>query len=258
LKARVIILICFFMLIASQARGQRYKLLRGNVSHPTLSLEQIHVINTSRGVAEITDIYGAFELSVAVGEKIIFSGIQFHETEILISEELFSSAEITVYLKAKINELKEVVVKPHELSGSLSSDISTVPKKINFSDVGIPGFKGQREEKIVSGKSLLLSTLLLPVSGGINVDAVYKHLSGYYKKLKKRRSLDKQFEAVYSIIQFYGVYFFTENYGIEQDQIYDFVLGCSQNTPLISYYKKGMHTQVMEAFDHYKVGRYEN
>ncbi len=147
MKARVIILICFFMLIASQARGQRYKLLRGNVSHPTLSLEQIHVINTSRGVAEITDIYGAFELSVAVGEKIIFSGIQFHETEILITEELFSSAEITVYLKAKINELKEVVVKPHELSGSLSSDISTVPKKLTLAMLEYRVLKDKEKRK---------------------------------------------------------------------------------------------------------------
>lgn len=245
------------MLISSPVLGQKYKLLRGNVSHPSLNLEQIHVINTSRGVAQITDIFGAFEISVAIGEKIIFSGIQFHERALLITEELFASNELTVYLEAKVNELNEVIVKPHNLSGRLNSDLTTVPKRINFSDVGIPGFKGKREEKIVSGKSILLNTLLLPISGGINVDAVYKHLSGYYKKLKKRRKLDQQFETVYAIIQFYGVYFFTENYGIDQDQIYDFVLGCSQNSQLITYFNKGMHTQVLKAFDRYKIGRYE-
>lgn len=247
----------FFSLLSFSALGQKYKLLRGNVSHPTLNLEQIHVINTSRGVAQITDIYGAFEISVAIGEKIIFSGIQFHERELVITEELFASNELTVYLEAKVNELKEVIVKPHDLSGSLSNDLTSVPKQINFSDVGIPGFKGKREEKIVSGKSILLNTLLLPISGGINVDALYKHLSGYYKNLKKRRKLDRQFEAVYAIIQFYGVYFFTENYGIDQDQIYDFVLGCAQNSSLIAYYNKGMHTQVMHTLESYKSGRYE-
>ena len=82
---------------------------------------------------------------------------------------------ITVYLEAFVNELDEVIVKPHQLSGSLASDISNVPKQINFDDVGIPGYKGVRKEKIVSAQNLILSTLLLPISGGINVDALYKH-----------------------------------------------------------------------------------
>ena len=114
-----------------------------------------------------------------------------------------------------------------------------------------------RKEKIVSGKSLILSTLLLPISGGINIDALYKHLSGYYKKLKKRRKLDAQFETVFSIIKFYGVYFFEENYALEQEEVYDFVLGCSENSQLIDYYKKDMHEQVVQVFEEYKIKQYE-
>ena len=135
--------------------------------------------------------------------------------------------------------------------------MNNVKEQINFDDVGIPGYKGVRKEKIVSGKSLILSTLLLPISGGINVDAVYKHLSGYYKKLKKRRKLDAQFELIFSIIKFYGVYFFEENYKLEQEEIYDFVLGCSENTALIDSYKKGRHEQVIKAFEEFKTKQYE-
>lgn len=246
------------LLCCTGLKAQKYKLLRGYISHPDLAVAGIHVINADRGLAEITDINGFFEISVAEGEKLIFSGIQYKKRALVISAEIFTLEEITVYLEAFVNELDEVVLKPHNLSGSLTGDLSNVKPKINFDDVGIPGFKGERKEKIVSGKSLILSTLLLPISGGINIDAVYKHLSGYYKKLKKRRKLDTKFDAVFAIIKFYGVYFFTENYQLTTEEIYDFVLGCSENTDLIELFKKNRHEQVVEAFDHFKKAYYNN
>lgn len=251
------VLLLLFTLFCGILKAQDYKLLKGTISHPNLVVAGIHVINADRGLAEITDIDGNFEISVTIGEKLIFSGVQYKKRALEISPEIFALDQITVYLEAFINELDEVVVKPHNLSGSLNSDLNNVKQKINFDDVGIPGYKGVRKEKIVSGKSLILSTLLLPISGGINIDAVYKHLSGYYKKLKKRRKLDAQFEVVFSIIKFYGVYFFEENFGLEQEEIYDFVLGCSENSPLIDYYKKDRHQQVVQAFEEYKTKQYE-
>lgn len=251
------VLISLFTLFCGIITAQDYKLLNGKISHPNLIVAGIHVINADRGLAEITDIDGNFEISVAIGEELIFSGVQYKKRALIITPEIFALDEITVYLEAFINELDEVVVKPHNLSGSLSSDLNNVKEQINFDDVGIPGYKGVRKEKIVSGKSLILSTLLLPISGGINIDALYKHLSGYYKKLKKRRKLDAQFETVFSIIKFYGVYFFEENYALEQEEVYDFVLGCSENSQLIDYYKKDMHEQVVQAFEEYKIKQYE-
>lgn len=251
------VLISLFTLFCGIITAQDYKLLNGKISHPNLIVAGIHVINADRGLAEITDIDGNFEISVAIGEELIFSGVQYKKRALIITPEIFALEEITVYLEAFINELDEVVVKPHNLSGSLSSDLNNVKEQINFDDVGIPGYKGVRKEKIVSGKSLILSTLLLPISGGINIDALYKHLSGYYKNLKKRRKLDAQFETVFSIIKFYGVYFFEENYALEQEEVYDFVLGCSENSQLIDYYKKDMHEQVVQAFEEYKIKQYE-
>lgn len=251
------VLISLFTLFCGIITAQDYKLLNGKISHPNLIVAGIHVINADRGLAEITDIDGNFEISVAIGEELIFSGVQYKKRALIITPEIFALEEITVYLEAFINELDEVVLKPHNLSGSLSSDLNNVKEQINFDDVGIPGYKGVRKEKIVSGKSLILSTLLLPISGGINIDALYKHLSGYYKKLKKRRKLDAQFETVFSIIKFYGVYFFEENYALEQEEVYDFVLGCSENSQLIDYYKKDMHEQVVQAFEEYKIKQYE-
>lgn len=250
------VLLGLFILCCGIVKAQKYKLLSGKIAHPELVVAGIHVINADRGLAEITDIDGNFEISVAIGEKLIFSGVQYEKKSLEISQEIFDLSQIIVYLEAFVNELDEVVVKPHNLSGSLSSDLGNVKPQINFDDVGIPGYKGVRKEKIVSGKSIILSTLLLPISGGINIDAVYKHLSGYYKNLKKRRKLDAQFESIYRIIKFYGIYFFEQNYGLEKEEIYDFVLGCSENSRLIDYFKKDMHEQVVAAFEVYQSNQY--
>ena len=97
-------------------------------------------------------------------------------------------------------------------------------------------FKGVRKEKIVSAQNLILSTLLLPISGGINMDAVYKHLSGYYKKLKKRPWIPNL--KSFSNNSFLWPVFFCGKLCFRREEVYDFVLGCAENTTLIDLFKK--------------------
>jgi hypothetical protein len=126
---------------------------------------------------------------------------------------------------------------------------SNIKDPINFNDVGIPGFEGKREEKIVSAKSLILSTLLLPLTGGLDIEAVYKHLSGYYKRLKKKRLLDKQYASVVSIIEFYGLIFFINNFELEEDEVYEFVLGALENSNIEKDFRTSDHGLVLESFE---------
>lgn len=250
----------FFILACNLLAAQEFKLLKGKVIHEELSVQGIHVVNTSRGSAEITDVAGYFEISVRKGETLVFSGVQFKSKELTIDGSLFDATEITVYMEAFVNTLDEVVVKSHQLSGDLSSDLANanINRPLNFYDVGIPGFKGEPEEKIVSAKSLILSTLLLPISGGINIDAVYKHLSGYYKSLKKKRAMEADFQVVYSIIEFYGLYFFVENYKLDEEQVYVFVTGCFENSTIEENFKRQRHQEVIAAFDAYAKKLHEN
>lgn len=245
-------MICFFV-GCNLLSAQEFKLLRGKVMHEELSVQGIHVINSSRGSAEITDIEGYFEISVRRGETLIFSGVQFKSKSLLIEASLFDAAEIVVYLDAFVNKLDEVVVKSNELSGDLSSDLANanIKRPLNFYDLGIPGFKGEPKEKIVSAKSLILSTLLLPISGGVSIDAVYKHLSGYYKSLKKKRTMEADFKVIYAIIEFYGLYFFVENYNLAEEEVYGFVTGCFENSTIEENFKIQRHQQVIAAFDAY-------
>ena len=229
--------------------SQQFKLLQGKLAHENLSLSGIHVVNTSRANAVISNANGFFEISVQVGERLQFSGIQFKFKELIVSQSVFDSEIITVYLEAFVNELDEVVVKPHDLSGNLSSDIASanILRPLNFYDVGIPGFKGQREERIPSIQEMALSLALVQV----DVEAVYKYVSGYYRKLKLKRKQDQEFKTMLKIIEFYGLYFFAENYNLEPEQVYDFILGCNENTTLILLFNQNRHQEVVQTFSDY-------
>ena len=231
-------------------RAQKYKLLTGYVFDSETPISNIHVINTSRGNAEVTDINGLFEISVSIGEKLVFSSIQYEKYELIITENIFSSKEITIYLKGFVNELDEVIVTNNPLTGNLKFDLleSGLEEKQNFDDFGIPGFKGVRQEKIRNATQLLLG---LGTSMQIDVEAVYKHISGYYKRLKKRRSLESKFVSIFSIIKFYGLIFFIENYNIGDNQVYDFILGCSENSDIIHYFNQDLHQKVIQELDNY-------
>ena len=231
-------------------RAQKYKLLTGYVFDSETPISNIHVINTSRGNAEVTDINGLFEISVSIGEKLVFSSIQYEKYELIITENIFSSKEITIYLKGFVNELDEVIVTNNPLTGNLKFDLleSGLEEKQNFDDFGIPGFKGVRQEKIRNATQLLLR---LGTSMQIDVEAVYKHISGYYKRLKKRRSLESKFVSIFSIIKFYGLIFFIENYNIGDNQVYDFILGCSENSDIIHYFNQDLHQKVIQELDIY-------
>ena len=239
-----------FFLSTLVVRAQKYKLLTGYVFDSEIPISNIHVINTSRGNAEVTDINGLFEISVSIGEKLVFSSIQYEKYELIITENIFSSKEITIYLKGFVNELDEVIVTNNSLTGNLKYDLleSGLEERKNFDDFGIPGFKGERKEKIQNATQLLLG---LGTSMQIDVEALYKHISGYYKKLKKRRSLDSKFLSIFSIIKFYGLIFFIENYNIDNDQVYDFILGCSENSEIIYYFNKDLHQKVIQELDTY-------
>ena len=183
-----------------------------------------------------------FITSIIFSQNDVTKGDLFLLGKIDLKETLRSGLLPEAFIKFKQmqNDAKKEGVEIEILSG--------LEEKQNFDDFGIPGFKGERQEKIQKATQLLLG---LGTSMQIDVEALYKHISGYYKKLKKRRSLESKFVSIFSIIKFYGLFFFIENYNIDDNNVYDFVLGCSENSQIIHYFNQDLHQQVIQELDTY-------
>ena len=238
--------ILFFLFASSFLYSQEnnFKTIVGEVINDTIDISGIHVINSTSGAKTITDNKGFFKVGVRENDSIFFTSVQIKTQLIIIEKAVYQSDSIRVYLEPIINELESVTVSPYNLSGDLISDMKKINEKevFNFDDAGIPGFKGERKEKIVykNSGSLLLNAILIPVMP-LDIDAAYKQLSGYYKTLRKARELESRSGVAADIIQFYGVNFFIENYKLDIDSVYEFVIGAMENFDMEIDFRNSNH-----------------
>ena len=161
----------------------------------------------------------------------------------IITEDIYHKKIINISLNELVNELDEVLIG-NTLTGDLFTDLKNikVEETFNFDDVGIPGFKGEPEEKIVP-----LAAAAFPLS--VNIEALYKHIGGYYKKLKIQRKWTKENLTVVEIIDYYGFKFFEDAYRIPNNKLYDFLLFCIETTTLNSDYNRQNFAGVLQIFN---------
>ena len=248
--------ILFALLFSVGLIGQEkeFKTLVGEVINDSIDVSGIHVINGSSGGKSITDKNGFFKVGVRKNDSIYFTSVQIKTQMIIIEETVFKTDSIRVYLEPIVNELESVTVSPNNLSGDLLADMKQIKEKevFNFDDAGIPGFKGERKEKIVykNSSSVLVSVILLPLMP-LDVDAVYKQLSGYYKTLRSARKLESRSGTAVDIIQFYGVDFFIDSYDLNINSVYEFVLGSMENYDVEVFFRNSNHNLVLTSFKNF-------
>lgn len=226
----------------------------GKVISDSLDISGIHVVNKNSGATTITNRKGEFSIGVQPTDTIIFSAVHIKIQALVLDSLVLFQPEINVYVEHAVNELKEVVVKPHDLTGNLADDVTAAPPPpLNFNDVGIPGFEGERREKIrySSTGNLILSTLLLPIMP-LDIEGVYKQISGYNKRLRQSRKLNTQLQTVYRMIDFYGTNFLQREFTLVEEEVYGFVMACVENNPeMQTDYLKGNHPLVLEGMTQY-------
>ncbi len=233
----------FVLVLPSLVIAQEKILLQGKVTN-IKDVEGIHIMNTSSRYNSVTDQYGNFAITVKQNDTLIFSSVQYMPKKVWIDREIFEKELLIITLTEMVNELDEVILGP-DLSGNLKMDIEKIPVKdqINFDDVGIPGFKGTPEEKIPP----MIGGVIGPLS--VNVEALYNHLSGYYRKLRLRRKWDAQNFAVAGLMQKYPPIFFEEAYHIPRNRVYDFLLFCIETTTLQSDFKNENYAATLRIFE---------
>lgn len=237
-KIFYVALFCFF---TAQFLAQE-KSLQGKIINDA-DIEGIHVLNVASRFNTITNENGHFSISVKPRDTLLFSSIKYMPEKVVVTDAIFEKGVITVKLSELVNELDEVFLHPN-LSGNIATDLKKIKteKPINFDDVGIPGFKGKPEEKIVP-----MYFAVTPLS--VNLEALYKHISGYYKELKTRRKWEYENNAVAKILNYYTLSFFITTYSIPENRVYDFLLFCAETTQIESDFKKEHYGSVLLVLD---------
>jgi len=252
----------FFAVLQFHAQANDIE-ITGKISNDSLSVENIHIINKNSNKATVSNQYGEFKIPVKVNDTLIFSGIQFYYTEILITQQFIKSKKIIIKLFQKINQLDEVEVKTNDLSGNLVNDASNVKDSVSkvhslandFSmiDFSIPvvldidKFSRSRtsnDDQLMppSGDVLgLLSFILNPLFKEVNKIGAHRR----QRKNEERVYQKNVVETPEKIIAELGESFFTKTLHIPIEHITPFMNHC-KSKGIIDLYIKNRKIEVID------------
>ena len=219
------------------------KLLQGQITN-TEDVASINVLNFSKKTGTITSETGTFEIEASLGDTLVFNGIRYETQSIVLSQDIYNRDVLEVQLRDNVNELETVRLGPH-LTGRLEDDFDNVgaERPIDSYDVGLPGFKGERIEK----EKPIIPSIGLGIS--IDVIAVYKHLSGYYKRKRTERKWITENRSVVAMINYFTPEFFLDAYQIPESKLELFLLACAETSNIESYFATDNLAACLKVFE---------
>nr|WP_299000686.1 hypothetical protein [uncultured Allomuricauda sp.] len=220
---------CALILTLIHTRAQENKLLEGRVEAPGKDVVGVVVQNITSKNAVITSFDGQFAIQVQVGDTLVFSAVQFRRKTLPINSVIFNTSFVTIPLEEFVNELKEVVVRPYNLSGNLNEDLGglQLEKDVSAEALGLPNagvrIKTQSERKLqeAAGPKFNAGMILSPP-----LNPIINAITGRTKMLKNRVKLDKTYARTQRVQDFYVDSLFVGLFKIPKGKIDDFMYYC--------------------------------
>ncbi|WP_350290612.1 carboxypeptidase-like regulatory domain-containing protein [uncultured Croceitalea sp.] len=229
------ILFIAFLLANFSLKGQSSKISKGKVVAKDKDVTGVVVQNITNKKTTITDVNGNFSIQISLNDTLVFSAVQFKRKAVSITKSFYNSSFITVPLEEFVNELREVVVQPFNLSGNLNSDLSTIKleKDVSAEALGLPNADvriiTQSENKLNDadhGKFAYYYVIALT----INLNKVLNRLSGRTKMLKERVALDKRYKTTQKIEAAFVDSLLVNHLKIPRDNFYEFIQFCESDS----------------------------
>ncbi len=205
-----------FILLSSFIYSQN--IVSGNVlSEDGFVLQNVTVVNVKTGNKTFTNHEGIFKIEANVSDELRFIKENYERGSKVVKKNDFSiplSVQL-VRVPIEIEEVK-VAVKP---TGDLGKDASRIKidhsKEILQKEIGLPQPKGIQREKAPT----LTKDILLPlITARLNIDAIYKVVSGDARKMRSLYKYEDMQRNINWITEHDGEAYFTER-GIPKEKI---------------------------------------
>lgn len=181
------------------------------------NVEGVYVFNINTKKTTISDSTGYFSILVKENDTLSFRSLVYQPKKIVISTDNIGYLEIM--LEKKVYSLAEVTLGRWDFLYSFpNSDFETNENSI-ISLQGKPRSSLVHFDKTITGLS-------------VNLEALYNRLSGINKKTKQRKKWELQDDIIKALIDRFSIAFFNNAFGIEKNNIYEFLLFSIENTAL--------------------------
>ncbi|AWX45367.1 hypothetical protein HME9304_02381 [Flagellimonas maritima] len=229
MRSKLFFFLSVAVIFASNAQKSNQKEIKGKVYSKDKDVVGVVVQNITSNSAVITGIDGNFSILAKLSDTLIFSAVQFKRKLLPVTEELLNTKSVTVILEEFVNELKEVVVKPFNLSGDLGQDLGglELEKNVSAEALGLPN--AHRKIPTQSERKLQQSTfgkfnpsmILAPP-----LDPIINAITGRTKMLKNRVKVDKAYARTQRVQDVYIDSLFVTTFKIPAEKINDFMYFC--------------------------------
>lgn len=219
----------FFLVLFASAQDGEGKMLTGKVTSEDEDVVGVVIQNITSDEAVITDFEGKFAIDVQVNDTLVFSAVQFVKKVLPVTEVLYHANYIEVPMVEFVNQLKEVVVRPYNLSGDLTQDLGklSLQKDVSAEALNLPNAHQRiptQSERMLDqatvGKFNMGMILSPPLDPLINA------ITGRTKMLKNRVKVDKAYARTQRVQDFYVDSLFVATLKIPMEKIDDFMYFC--------------------------------
>lgn len=141
------LLFSFLILFSGISFGQTNDRVEvhGTITVPAgAEMEGITIYNKNAAQGTVSSEKGEFTLPVKVRDSLYFSAVQYRGLLIEITKDIVDSQTLVVEIHEGLNELPEVVLRSHDLSGLVENDV----KNIKVEKVPLPAYSAVEVNKL--------------------------------------------------------------------------------------------------------------
>ncbi len=248
-KITFLLLILSFSFSFSQNEEiERTLKLKGKVIdvNTRFPLKSAHVLNLTSVKGIVTNRFGEFSILAQKGDEIYFSYVGYESVKLVVTNDLLKNDNLEIAINEKLVNIKEVVVKPHDLVGVLTVDAKNVPD-VAPTRVHINGISQAYE--IGNPKSRNYNSALAAVFSP--VDFWYQKLGKKPKELKKLKKLQKDDNLRGIMEQKFNREVMLEYLDLTRDELNTMLKDCNYSKRFV---KKASDLQIVDAV----INCYEN
>lgn len=207
----------YFLLISISICSQT---ISGTViSEESNPISKVLIVNMTSNQKVYSDNVGNFSIEGKIGDELRFAKERYKGEKIIISNNF-----LKVVLQELPQEIEEVKIINKRLAESQEEKLRQ--------SIGLPKAPEKSREKPIGAKEVLLPLL----GASLNVDNLYKWLSGNSRRLKNRYKYEDLQEGLVWIKTNVDLEYFAEA-GISPDKFNDFLMFALQDEKVLMYMK---------------------
>lgn len=234
-KSYFLLSIVFFLLSINLSFAQERQTIKGLVvvDFNKEFAENVFITNLNTNITSETDISGHFTIKATVGDALLLQSSFLKTRKFYVKESSFNFDPLIIHMNFEIIELDELIIRK-PLTGNLREDIKQV--KVNqdvekiYANLGIDIRILDMEPK-EKKESLLPKVFGIPIPVSLNIEALFKTFTGYYRRMEDLRKFVELDNKLKYIESYLGEDFFVDHLEIPKEDIYGFLL-------YVSYYYK--------------------